>query len=218
MKAKRLLSILVAGIMVLCIAMPAFAAEDYSMLGIYTNNGYENEYFNYQLNLPSGNWTLESRSFFVPVGSDVVTEANKESTLSSLKTTLDLSAATGFEANSDTDYVSITIESPGFLNDSWADEKTIAENTYTSVIEELESANSEDLSVTQIETQVDYLDNFIDGRHYCVGFKCLLNGVPYYGVQIYVRSRDAKYLSVIDIESLNPENVEMIANAFTKLK
>ncbi len=217
MKVKRLLSILVAGLLVLCIAMPAFAAEDYSMLGVYTNNGYKNEYFNYQLNLPAGNWTLESRGLFVPVGSDIVTEANKESTLSFLKTSLDLSAATGFEANSDSDYVAITIESPGVINDSWADEETIAENTYSSVIEDLESGNTEDVSVTQIEAQVDYLDHFIDGKHYCCVYKCLLNGVPYYGVQIYVRSRDAKYLSVFDIQSFDPENIEAITNAVTKL-
>ena len=218
MKAKRLFTILLAGFFVLCIAMPAFAAEDYSMLGRYTSNGYENEYFNYQLNLPPGNWTLEGRGLFIPVNSDVVTEANKEDTLSFLKSSLDLSFATGFEADSDYDYVAVTIQSPGLMNDSWADEKTIAENSLSTVLEDMETANGADMSVTQIEGQVDYLDDFIDGKHYCCIYGCLLNDVPYYGIQIYVRSKDEKYLSIIDIQSFYPENVEAIADAFTKLK
>ena len=219
MKARHFISILLAGILTFCIAFPVMA-DDYSMLGLYTKDGYENEYFNYQLKLPEGNWTIESRAPLTLADSNPVEESNKENTLSFLKTSLDFSHATGFSASSDTDFVSIIIQSPGLFNDKWADEKTIAETSFESVIDELESVSedNEDVTVTQINGQVDYVDSFIDGKHYCCVYDYLLNGIPFYGIQIYVRSDDGDYLSVIDLQSFYPERVEELSKCFTKLK
>lgn len=188
--------------------------EDYSMLGVYTASGYQNDYFGYQINLPS-EYQLNSRAAFSSGNEDVVSESNNETTLSWLKTNLNLSNATVFDASTDMDFISVLVESPGIIADCWDEEETIANNSLNRVIEALESLNDEDITVSEISAQVDYLDNFIDGTHYAVMYMCLINDTPYYGIEIYVRSADAKYLSVFDFSSFEAEGIERICGYCT---
>ena len=114
-------SLLVAG------SICAFGDEiDNSVIGLYKEQGYVNEYFGYQLNLPS-EFTLENRGLIALINESVVEAANKQSNIDHLKTLLKLSTAKVFEAGSDRDFITITVESPGIMKDYWEEEDVIAE-------------------------------------------------------------------------------------------
>lgn len=219
MRKKSILALILMLVLSIGCTVSAFAEEeeDYTVLGLYKEQGYINEYFGYQIDLPA-EFVLESRATVNLNNEDVIESSNKETTLSMLKALVNLSYTTGFTAMTNEDYLCVTLQSPGIMNDHWASEDEIAENTFVNVMDELEAMNEEEgITVEQINGQVDYLDHFIDGKHSCCLYDCLLNGMPYYGVQIYVVSDDSKYLSIIDIQSFNPDHIEAICDCFTEL-
>ena len=216
-KGRKIFLIGIGMLLSLANTLAAFA-EDYSVLGTYVKNGYENEYFGYRIELPS-DYELVTRSILQSVDKSMertIEDSNSESTLSWLNSSLNLSSAKVFEAQSDTDYMCVSVETPGFMKDYWDEEETIAKNTAEEVEKNLSSSN-ESVTVSGVSTTVDYLDDFIDGKHYAISYKCLLNDVPYYGIEIIVRSKDKNYISIFEFASFDADHIEVMCDYCSKL-
>ena len=217
---KTLFAILTAAVLTVSLACSVFAAdeeEDYTVLGLLTEHGYVNEYFDYKLELPD-DFTPESRAMISLLDEDVVEASNKENTLSTLMTMLKLSYATVFEADNGISFITISVQSPGLLNDYWDKEEVVAENTTESVEEQLSEMNDDGIVVANIETKVDYLDDFAGDKHYIILYKYTANDTPIYGVNILMRSEDGQYMNMINIETLDPDAVKTITGYFTEIE
>ncbi len=219
---KKTMAVLTIAVSLLCIWNTAAFADtediDDSVLGLYKYQGYTNEYFEYQVDLP-GEFTLEPRGVVVSIDSEQAMEhSNKETTISYLKSILSLSAATVFKAGSSTDFISITIESPGILEDIWDEESVIAENSAETIASSLqEKAQEEGATVTDIDTNVMYLDDFAGDGHYVIQYVYTWDGTQMFGAMILMRSADGKFLNEVVIETTDSSRMETICDYFSEL-
>ncbi len=217
MKKTRLFWILFISLLAVW-SISAFGDEiDDSVVGLYKEHGYVNEYFGYQLDLPD-EFTPESRGLMTFVNESVVDSANKESNIDHLKTLLKLSAAKVFGAESDRDFITITVESPGILKDYWEEEDVVAENSVQTIVTSLqEKADEAGAFLTNVDTHVDTLDDFAGGKHSVILYKYTWDEIPVYGLFVLIRSADRQYLSEIMMESSDAASIEKICGYFSAL-
>lgn len=219
---KKMMAVSTIAVSLLCIWNTTVFADtediDDSVLGLYKDQGYTNEYFEYQVDLP-GEFTLEPRGVLLSLDSEqTIEDSNKESTISYLKSMLNLSSATVFEAGSSTDSITITIESPGILKDVWDEESVIAENSAGTIASSLqEKSQEEGATVTDIDTNVMYLDDFAGDGHYVIQYVYTWNGTPLYGAIVLMRSSDSKFLNEVVIETTDSSRMETICDYFSEL-
>lgn len=220
MKLKKLFAgLLVVTMLAASLSFTAFADEeeiDYDVLGLLTENGYVNDYFDIQVELPS-DFQLTSRAMVNLLDEDVVESSNKQETLDWLGSLLNLSSATVFEAQTDSDFITVTVESPGFMNDYWDEEEAVANNSIDALKEHLEGMDEEGVTITNVDAQVDYLEDFAGDKHSVIIYGYDVNDTPVYGITVMVRSDDKQYMMTVNIESFYAEDVEAICGMFTEL-
>lgn len=180
------------------------------MIGKYVENGYENPEFGFQITLPS-TYTLESRAIFIPAGEDAITSSNDSDTYDWIRSQLTLGAnPTVFSATSDEVWVYVNLQGLGYAYDTWESEKVIAQNSAASyednLREGLEESLGSDVRLTDFEYEVD--KGLIAGQvHYYGVYACRINGVYYYGIEIYMRSDDDQHVLTIDIAGFDPDEI-----------
>ena len=203
------------------------AEVDSSLVGLYTENGYQNEYFGFQVTLDE-NYTIYTRGSATSVSdiSEVVDDSNSDEAISTAMANVDdVTAANSsydFYANDGTHFIQIRIKSPkggGNIGyDTWADEESIV----TAGCKDLEdvvktTASQAGLTVDDVET--DYSECEIFGeKHYMAIAKTQLQDQDYVLVNVVVRSADGKYEATIVIETLGDANYQdIIDNCFSPL-
>lgn len=222
MKKRVLAGIFLAVVLCMSFVMGAFAdtaeeAPDYSVLGKYKEHGYVNDYFGFELTLPS-EFLLKSRGLLQLDTEDVVEESNKEDTLKWLNSMLALSSAVVFEADNGLTFVTISLENPGFMNDHWDEEKVVAENSVDTIVEALNELNNDSTAVTGIETSVVEVEDFAGKNHAAISYVYQVNNIPVNGLHLLIRSEDTKNLAIVNIESLVEKDIENVCNLFTEIK
>ncbi len=203
------------------------AEVDSSLVGLYTENGYQNEYFGFQLTLDE-NYTIYTRGSATSVSdiSEVVDDSNSEEAISTAMENVDnvLASNTSYDfyANDGTHFIQIRIKSPkggGNIGyDTWADEKSIVEAGCKDLEDSVKTTASQ-AGITVDDVETDYSECEIFGeKHYMAIAKTKLQDQDYVLVNVVVRSADGKYAATIVIETLGDANYQdVIDNCFSPL-
>lgn len=190
------------------------------MIGRYVENGYENPAFDFKITLPS-TYTLDSRAIYTSADDDVITASNSSTTYDWIRSQLSLGAsATVFSATSDEVMVYVNLQGLGYAYDSWESEKVIAQNSAASYEDDLREGLEESLGssvqLTDFEYEVDKA--LIAGkRHYFGVYTCRINGLYYYGVEIYMRSDDNQHVLSVDIAGFDSDEILNMASYIQEL-
>ncbi len=216
-KTKIIAGMLAAGVM-MGMASGNVLADDKELVGIVTENGYENEYFGVKCALPS-DYTIECRSVIQPADpQDNITQSNSDSTIETLKNSVDLGDATVFFATApnEVDNIVISVACPGIGYETWDSEETVAFGTIDSVKENLEGLNTDSLAVENIEVDVTQVD-FLGEKHSGLEYSCTVNGTPIYGKGVILISEDSKYAFFLETVALDQSTISDMMNYFTQL-
>ena len=164
------------------------------VIGQYVTQGYENPEYGFKIQLPD-NFVLEPRQTLVQFNDqDVIEQSNSDSAYSYARTQAALGTPVQvFTAYTDTTTSSLAVQlqTPGLGNDHWDKESVVAE------------------SVDSAE--------FAGKEHYMGMYKCLVNGTPYYGTEIYLVSDDDQYLLTVGMSSLDPDELTGMFDYFTTM-
>lgn len=201
-----------------------YAADEISkdVIGQYTVQGYENPELGFKVQLPE-KYVLKARESAVQLNEDagdVVAQSNSEGAYSNVKMEAGLGqTATVFGSCTDDSASSVYIflQTPGIGNDYWDEESVVAENTAEDYQDSLRNVVGEDAEITEFETNVD-TDQFAGKEHAIGMYRCKINGTPFYGAQVYMRSDDKQYLIVADFQSTDPDEITNMETYFTALQ
>lgn len=220
---KAVAMILAAGMLAAALPAGAMAAKrdqdtDRAVLGILTENGYENSYAGFRCTLPQG-YVVDNRSAFQAVGeqtiASVIEDSNSEGTLSMLAASFPFGgSATAFSAGSETDTITIYVETFGIGYDHWEDEETIADNSLTTTFDNLEAQGTAespviDIHVNKVQT------NFMGQDEWGIEYSCVFGGVDVFGRGIYKVCGD--YLITVDLVSTDYWQLDTLAGYFEKM-
>lgn len=189
------------------------------VIGQYATQGYENPEYGFKIQLPD-NFVLEPRQTLVQFNDqDTVEQSNSDSAYSYVRTQAALgSPVQVFTAYTDTTTSSLAVQlqTPGIGNDHWDKESVVAESTAKTYEDSLKEVLGEDVEITDFETSVDSAE-FAGKEHYMGMYKCLVNGTPYYGTEIYLVSDDDQYLLTVGMSSLDPDELTGMFDYFTTM-
>ena len=203
------------------------AEADSSLVGVYTENGYENEYFGFKINLDD-TYTLQTRGSATGStdASEIVDDSNSDEVVQTAMDDVDNVYATGadyaFCANDGTHFILVRIKSPaGGGNvgyDVWADEESIVKASL-SELENIVSTTATQLGAEASNIESDYSECEIFGeKHYMCTAAADMSGTDYSLTNVIVRSDDGKYEATIVIETLGDRNYQdVIDNCFSPL-
>ena len=218
--------LLTAFILLCACSMPVYGEGvemDDSMVGLYKEHGYINEYLGYQIDLPD-EFILISREDGVlndeTVGDipnsaeddSVVDASNSESTISILKL---MDFPNVFQAVSPASCINVTnsLSGTGFRREE--EEYEIAEDKKKAMEMYLQQKAESEGTSPDYEFVFSYLGGFLNGSHHAVMFKYTMDGTRYYRMIIPLLSSDNKILSEIDFRSTDPYQMEKIYNCIS---
>ncbi len=187
------------------------------MIGRYVSQGYENPSFGFVISLPDS-YSLESRGGFTGVDQDVIEAANADTSYDTIRSYLALgSSQTVFEAVDETTYIYLDLQKASALDETqtWSDdEKKIAENSVTDE-EAVKEYYGEDAEITDFQNNVEEIE-FLGEKHYVGQYTFKQDGVPFYGVTIYmVSEEDDRYLLTININGTDLDAVDQADSYFS---
>lgn len=214
---KMAAAMLIAGVMMAMVSGNVLADNE-DLVGIVTENGYENEYFGVKCELPS-DYTIDCRSSIQPVDpQDNITQSNSDATIQMLANSAILGDATVFSATApnEVDNMVITVATPGVGYDTWDSEEAVAFGTIDSVKENLEELNADDLAVENIEVDVTQVD-FLGEKHSGLEYNCTMNGTPVYGKGVILISEDSKFAFFLETVALDQSTISDMFDYFTIL-
>lgn len=218
MKNKKIAAaMLTAGVM-MAMASGSVLADNEDLVGIVTENGYENTYFGVQCVLPS-DYTIDCRSAIQPADpQDNITQSNSDDTIQMLANSAILGDATVFSATApnEIDNMVITVAAPGIGYETWDSEEAVAFGTIDSVKENLEGLNADDLAVENIEVDVTQVD-FLGEKHSGLEYSCTMNGTPVYGKGVIMISDDSKFAFFLETVALDQSTISDMLGYFTTL-
>lgn len=203
------------------------AEADPSLVGVYTENGYENSFFGFKINLDDS-YTLQTRGSATGStdASEIVEDSNSDETIQTAMDDVDSMFSTGtnyaFCANDGTHYILVRIKSPkggGNVGYSvWADEETIVKSSL-SELENIVSTTATQLGAEASNIESDYSECEIFGeQHYKCTATADMSGKDYSLTNVIIRSDDGKYEATIVIETLGDTNYQdVIDNCFSPL-
>ncbi len=203
------------------------AEADPSLVGVYTENGYENEYFGFKIDLDD-TYTLQTRGSATGStdASEIVDDSNSDEVVQTAMDDVDNVYSTGanyaFCANDGTHFILVRIKSPaGGGNvgyDVWADEESIVKASL-SELENIVSTTATQLGAEASNIESDYSECEIFGeKHYMCTASADMSGTDYSLTNVIVRSDDGKYEATIVIETLGDRNYQdVIDNCFSPL-
>lgn len=217
---KMVTAMLTAGVMMAMVSGDVLADSeaDRNVVGIVTENGYENERFGLKCTLPS-DYTIDCRSAVQPADPQEMLDAsNSDETIDLLATQVALGSATVFSASAanETDNMVITIEFPGAGYDEWDSEEVVAEGSMDSVRENMKNAGTEDVTVDNIDVELAQI-NFMGEEHTGLEYSCTMNDIPFYGKTIFLISDNSKFAFVLDMLAMDDATIAEMLNSFTKL-
>lgn len=187
-----------------------------ALVGSVTETGYENRYFYFKITLPDA-FQPDSRAADVTGEKSALDASNRQSVMESLYAQIQAGGAVVYSAGTEESFLSVTVYTPAKGTESFGTEKVLAENSEEILREDLKALGTEDFPVTDIQTKIWYYTDFLGTKHYSVQYSCNANGVPFYGANVYVRSKDAKYLAVFDFSSFDPDGVDALCALCSKL-
>lgn len=192
------------------------------VIGQYITQGYENPEIGFRIQLPE-KYTLEARQSAVQLNedqnTDVVEQSNSEGAYSTTRLNASMGqVATVFSSYTEdmTSSVYVLLQTPGIGSDHWEEESTVAKNTAENYEDMLRDVVGDEVEITDFETSVD-TDEFAGKKHAIGMYKCKLNGVPFYGAQVYMRSDDQKYMIIADLQSGDPDELTNMESYFTAM-
>lgn len=195
---------------------------DASIVGEYTETGYKNEYFGFQVDL-GDEYTLVDRSNSASSTdvSDIVEASNSDDAIQTALENVDSSFTTSsdfdFSANDGTHYILIRVKSPkgggNFGYDVWADEESIVKANQ-SELENIIRTTYEQAGVEVGDIESDYSECEIFGeKHYMCYASAQVANMDYSIANIIVRSDDGKYEATIVIESLGDTDFQSVIDS-----
>ena len=192
------------------------------VIGQYITQGYENPTLGFKVQLPD-NYVLEARESLVQLNedqnADVVEQSNSDGAYSKIRMNAGFgnitSVFSSYTENMDSS-IFIYIQTTGIGMDHWDEESVVAENTSQTYQEQLQEVAGEEGQITDFEVNVDSYE--FAGKEHAVGmYKCNLNGIPFYGAQIYMRSDDKQYMIIVDLQSTNADELVNMESYFSAL-
>lgn len=193
------------------------------MMGQYVTQGYENPAYGFKIQLPE-TYVLQARESMVSLveeeDMDTIEKSNSDGAYSKIQTEASLgSTALLFSANTQdsSSAIVVQLQTPGIGMDHWDEESVIAQNTAETFEDTIKETLGDGVEITNFETNVDTME--FAGKEHAVGmYKCKINEVPYYGVEIYLRSDDGKSLVAVDMSSLDADEISKMETYFSVME
>lgn len=185
------------------------------MIGKYVSQGYENPSFGFSISLPD-TYTLTNRNNVALSDADTIESSNSESVYDYLKSLISMGSATVFEAENENTYIELDIQNAAALDKTitWDEEKKIAENSVTTE-EDVKESMGEDAQITEFQNNVEEI-TFLGEKHYAAQYTFKNYDVPYYGVTVYLVSKqDSRYLLAVNIFGVDLNAVDQADQFFS---
>lgn len=189
------------------------------VIGQYVTQGYENPEYGFKVQLPD-TYVLSARESTDELNTDEDKDVVEKSNEDGAYAYAQMNVADGvevFTADTDENSITITLQTPGTGYDIWSEEETIAKNAAENNEEDMKNAASDGTEITDFEANWEKFD-FLGEKHARVLEKFQINGYPYYSEDIYMRSKDKKYMLLISIAGLDADEVTNAESYFTTME